>query len=372
MFLHIGDARTFFHTQNLSYDLIVSVPSNPWVSGVSSLFSLEFYSHIKRYLKPGGQLVQWLQLYEFNNELMLHIMRALDESFKFVSVYRAPEEPDVVIVASDEPVFQKHIDRFRTDSTLQKEFSVMNRPWYFFGEQNFLFKMSGIKPVLKMVEANSEYTPLVDNKAEKARFVNSYVGFMTAFDSCQVCWSSVLDSADYAPRRAFLDSLAPHLPRNKYLEDHLLLSLKNRDEDFDWARFWTDYREWSAKAPFSPARDSIPLYQELRSIELPTPIAVETEFMDLLMHKKYKEAAELIPLLKDNFDLEESDEFLLRHIFIAGMLGGEKDYMRSLFLDLYLKNLYFDRAEKYLMKSVAGVPDRIKKVVLQDREEVEN
>ncbi len=376
MFLHIGDARTFFHTQNRSYDLIVSVPSNPWVSGVASLFSLEFYHHIKRYLNQGGQLVQWLQLYEFNNELLLHIIRALDESFKYVSVYRAPEEPDVIIIASDEPVFQKHIDRFRTDPVLVKEFETIHHPWYFFGEQNFLFNAASIRPVLEMVDANSEYIPVVDNKAEEARFVNTYVGFISAFDSCQICWPSFLDSADYAPRRAFLDSLAPHLPRNLYLENNLLLSLKNRGKNFDWTRFWTDYRNWSIEAPFSEARDSIPLYAELREIfyagELPVPIAVEIEFMDLLMHKKYKEAAKLIPLISENYDLEKSDEFLLRHVFLAGMLGGERDYVRNIYLKLYMPNKYFDRAEKYLMKSVAGIPDRVKKAILQDRMIMEN
>jgi hypothetical protein len=130
------------------------------------------------------------------------------------------------------------------------------------------------------------------------------------------------------------------------------------------------------KAPFSAARDSIPLYAELRAAflagELPVPIAVETEFMDLLMHKKYREAANLIPLMSENFDLEESDEFLLRHIFLAGMLGGERDYLRQIFLKIYMPNKYLDRAEKYLMKSAVGVPDRVKKSVLQDKTVVEN
>jgi spermidine synthase len=56
--LVIDDARTFFSASNKQYDIIVSEPSNPWVSGVSSLFSKEFYQHSKRYLEPSGLLVQ--------------------------------------------------------------------------------------------------------------------------------------------------------------------------------------------------------------------------------------------------------------------------------------------------------------------------
>jgi hypothetical protein len=340
------------------------------------LFSLEFYHHIKRYLNKGGHLVQWLQLYEFNNELTLHIVKALDESFKHVAVYRVPNEPDIVIVASDEPVFQEHIDRFKTDSVLAKELEAMHLPWYFFGEQNFLFKASSIKPVLEMVEANSEYIPVVDNKAEQARFVNTYVGFMSAFDSCLVCWPLFLDSADYAPRKAFLDNLAPDLPRNKYLEKHLRLSLENRTPKFAWERFWEDYRKWSASAPFSEARDDILLYEKFMEIvlegDLPVSIALEAKFMDLAMHKKYVEAANLIPLIDEYLELRAADEFFLRNLFVVGMLGGERDYMRNIFLKIYMPNHFFDRAEKYMMKSVAGVPDRVKKSVLQDRAIIEN
>ena len=34
------------------FDLIVSEPSNPWVSGVSGLFTTEFYGRVKTYLTP--------------------------------------------------------------------------------------------------------------------------------------------------------------------------------------------------------------------------------------------------------------------------------------------------------------------------------
>jgi spermidine synthase len=44
------DAKSFFARGKERYDLIVSEPSNPWVSGTSSLFTQEFYSRIRGYL----------------------------------------------------------------------------------------------------------------------------------------------------------------------------------------------------------------------------------------------------------------------------------------------------------------------------------
>ncbi|MBR6454310.1 MAG: fused MFS/spermidine synthase, partial [Fibrobacter sp.] len=59
--IFIDDAQTFFLTNRRKYDLMISVPSNPWVSGVASLFSHEFYAKMRRYMKPGGLWVQWIQ-----------------------------------------------------------------------------------------------------------------------------------------------------------------------------------------------------------------------------------------------------------------------------------------------------------------------
>ncbi|HTG96050.1 MAG TPA: hypothetical protein VL982_01250, partial [Burkholderiales bacterium] len=54
----IDDAKSFFSTHHSRYDLIISEPSNPWVSGVSGLFTREFYRRIRNHLNSGGLLVQ--------------------------------------------------------------------------------------------------------------------------------------------------------------------------------------------------------------------------------------------------------------------------------------------------------------------------
>ena len=68
--IHIDDAKTFFASRNNKYDLIISEPSNPWVSGASNLFSVEFYDLISNYINDDGLFIQWLQLYEINISLV--------------------------------------------------------------------------------------------------------------------------------------------------------------------------------------------------------------------------------------------------------------------------------------------------------------
>ena len=60
-----------------AYDVIVSEPSNPWVSGVASLFTQEFYAIARRHLKPDGLLVQWIHFYEMSDELLAEMLAAL-------------------------------------------------------------------------------------------------------------------------------------------------------------------------------------------------------------------------------------------------------------------------------------------------------
>ena len=61
------DAKSYFARSGRKYDIIVSEPSNPWVTGVSSLFTREFYARVRGQLNAGGVLVQWIHTYSFND-----------------------------------------------------------------------------------------------------------------------------------------------------------------------------------------------------------------------------------------------------------------------------------------------------------------
>src|SRR5262249_16580330 len=110
--IHIDDAKTFFSTHRSQYDVIVSAPSNPWVSGVAGLFSAEFYRLISRHLNPGGLFIQWLQLYEFDLDLVVSVLKALQPAFADYALYAA-NPGDVLIVATrDGPVPEAQSEAF--------------------------------------------------------------------------------------------------------------------------------------------------------------------------------------------------------------------------------------------------------------------
>ena len=101
----IDDAKAYFARSNARYDIIVSEPSNPWVSGISNLFSEQFYATMRSHLSENGIFVQWLQLYEIDPQLIGTILRALERHFPNYEIY-AVDTSDIVLLAraSAEPI----------------------------------------------------------------------------------------------------------------------------------------------------------------------------------------------------------------------------------------------------------------------------
>lgn len=103
--IHIDDARTFFSTGQRKYDVILSEPSNPWISGVASLFTQQFYRFMRNHLNEGGVVVQWIQAYEISERLFSVMMAAFIEEFPYVDVYMT-NSGDLLFLASQTPLSQ--------------------------------------------------------------------------------------------------------------------------------------------------------------------------------------------------------------------------------------------------------------------------
>jgi spermidine synthase len=84
-----------------SYDLVVSEPSNPYLSGVANLFTQEFWELGKTRLKPGGIWAQWIQLYGMGPDELRGLLRTFAEVYPHVALYVAIEGADIVVVGAD-------------------------------------------------------------------------------------------------------------------------------------------------------------------------------------------------------------------------------------------------------------------------------
>lgn len=172
--IHIEDAKTFFARSGRQYDLIISEPSNPWVSGVSSLFSQEFYQQTQRYLAPGGLFIQWFHLYEIDIELATTVINAVGSSFSDYVVY-ATNNADIIIVAAPSGIVPA-----LTDDVLRRaEFTPLLGHLGIRTLADFQIRRVGGKetlaPLARAINpvANSDYFPVLDQGAAKRRYMSS-------------------------------------------------------------------------------------------------------------------------------------------------------------------------------------------------------
>ncbi|MCP3140682.1 fused MFS/spermidine synthase [Pyxidicoccus xibeiensis] len=98
----VDDAKTFMALAPVKYDLVISVPSNPWVAGVSGLFTQDFFRTVDRHLADDGVLVQWIHTYENQEELIQLVVRTLRDTFPHATTWLGPY--DLVLVASRKPL----------------------------------------------------------------------------------------------------------------------------------------------------------------------------------------------------------------------------------------------------------------------------
>ncbi len=101
--LIIGDGRSHLLLSRRTYDVIISEPSNPWMAGVASLFTREFFEAARRRLAPGGILCQWAHTYDISSDDLRSIVGTFRSVFPDGSLWLIGDG-DVLLIGSTGPV----------------------------------------------------------------------------------------------------------------------------------------------------------------------------------------------------------------------------------------------------------------------------
>lgn len=170
--LHFADAKTFFASQKQLYDVIVSEPSNPWVSGVASLFSAEFYDQLVGYLQPDGLFVQWLQIYETDSSTVTSVLKALAPRFADFALYKA-DDSNLLVIATKAGRLPAMTDRIFGIAAMRAELERVNISGLRDLESRFVGNRDLVLPALQVsgIPENSDYFPWVDQNAIRARIL---------------------------------------------------------------------------------------------------------------------------------------------------------------------------------------------------------
>jgi len=213
---HIDDAKSFFSTYNRHYDIIMSEPSNPWVSGTAALFTEEFYILAKRHLAPQGVLVQWLQTYEINDELVASVLKALSRQFDHYVIYAANFSDLIIVARAEEALPMPTADIFEQDgiNAALARIGISNArdlELHRIGDEHALAPLFASYAI----SANSDYFPVLDLGATRARFLRSSANNLIVFRNAGVPALEML-SAPAPNRSASSASENPSYHRSQY------------------------------------------------------------------------------------------------------------------------------------------------------------
>ena len=208
----IDDAKSYFARGRNRYDIIVSEPSNPWVSGVASLFTEEFYARLSNYMNEGGVLSQWLHTYEMDGAALASIMKALAKTFPDYVIYTTIDA-DIVIIARkggkagsfhgevlDWPKMRPMAGRLRLDGEVVR--------------RRMIASWRAVEPIFVTygVAANSDFFPIVDYRGSKTRFTRERVETLSELQLSPIPILEMLDEAHHgnrergeAPRNAIVE-----------------------------------------------------------------------------------------------------------------------------------------------------------------------
>lgn len=192
--LVIDDAKTYFALGRRTYDVIVSEPSNPWVSGVASLFSEEFYAKMRQHLHPGGVLVQWVQIYEIDLPLVASIVKALSHHFPDYALYNT-DNSNLLIVAKRDGELQPISDHLFSQIELARELQIVG----IHGGDDLRSRLIGTRASLQSlferveVPANSDFYPYLDLHAARARYVGAWAIGLTALGTADLPYLDLLE-----------------------------------------------------------------------------------------------------------------------------------------------------------------------------------
>ncbi|HWB53690.1 MAG TPA: fused MFS/spermidine synthase [Tepidisphaeraceae bacterium] len=105
--LTMDDGRHFLATTNERFDVISTDLVDPWVKGVATLFTSEFFELERRHLNPGGVVTLYIQLYQSSPDVVKSEIATFLGVFPNSVIWGNPRDGqgyDLVILGQVEPV----------------------------------------------------------------------------------------------------------------------------------------------------------------------------------------------------------------------------------------------------------------------------
>lgn len=168
----IGDGREVMLAGRSRYDVISSVPSNPYRAGMAALFTREYYEAVKERLNPGGIFAQWAQGYEVDQGTFATMCRTISEVFPHIELW-STNRGDFLFIASVEPI-SYDADALRERMATEPFRSGIENSWRTSSlEGVFLRRVADDRAIGEFVAANAAPANTDDKTVLEFRFART-------------------------------------------------------------------------------------------------------------------------------------------------------------------------------------------------------
>jgi hypothetical protein len=238
------DARTFLKLNPKKYDVIITQPSNPWMAGVGSVFSREYYELGASRLNEGGIMAQWFHVYDMHDGIVSLVLRTFGSVFPHIEIWDSGSG-DLILLGSMKPwesdpsVYRRLFERPAPRSDFER--IGISSPEAFWARQlasqQTAFAIAGRGPI------QSDLFPVLEYEAPRAFYIGAQARGIIRFD--ERTWQMELAPGK---KRAVLGSLddkalqpvfAEYTTINDELRSHLSWRFRNGvGAAADFRPFW--------------------------------------------------------------------------------------------------------------------------------------
>lgn len=170
--LLIGDGRNAVQFAAEPYDVIVSQPSNLWISGMANLFTRDFFAMASKRLTPGGVFCQWVQAYRLPLEDFRSILRTFFEVFPEGSLWEIFPGQDYILLGSMTPIVIPFADLEARLSTpaLRDHFDGLHVPGAGGLLGHFIATAAGVRPAVAASALITDDLSSIEYSTSRAMF----------------------------------------------------------------------------------------------------------------------------------------------------------------------------------------------------------